>query len=631
MSSPGPFRPVAPCPRPRRDASFAAVIAVAAGVGLLVSGLPDAGARTFQPTTIPRARYVAPLAPWPAPSYRAKDFTVIRKGDWYHLFYTRVQRFTPDHWTSGNQTVLNERTFGHAISADLENWLEMDSVLTVSGGNSSWDAHHLWAPMVVDDNGTTWMFFTGVLDRNESPTGSDWLPRWQVLGAAYSTDPLLQQWIRLPWPVWAPCGEYGLPGVAWALCNATLPRGTADFRDPHVLPPDPGSGDPWLLYYTARPRTDQFNYVVGVAQAVSPRGPWTDLGALWDTYYPPLNSKIESPHVFRRGSDWHLMFTGDDSTTGIAWHTSHGSPVGPWTTQPSLRTILKDAPDVPYEFDLEPEAWFASEYFTAPTPSGPAEYLAVVHSYNTTAEYNPPPPAAPEDLSIIEFRRMQWLPDGTFELFGPNPVRALVAAPNEVTGGQRVDLAFTCEGGSGRTADLETTFLVDGQAIPVNPESVGLPRTIALGDGVVHLPWDVPGPTFVAPHDIRVRVASQPLRVEASVRVRGFVGGSDPGQVEPIKRSMGGQAGTLAFTTGAVAAGASLALDLPAAGRVRIALYDVAGRHVRTLVDERLDAGHRSWTWDRRDGQGRPVAPGLYFARLESPFGARTARLIAVR
>jgi hypothetical protein len=485
--------------------------------------------------------------------------------------------------------------------------------------------------MLVEDGETTWMFFTGVRDRNESTTGSDWLPRWQVLGAAYTTDPELEQWIRLPWPVWSPCSQYGLPGVGWALCNATQPRGTADFRDPHVLPPLAGSGDPWLLFFTARPRTDQFNYVVGVAQAPGPLGPWSDLGALWDTYAPPLNSKIESPHVFRRGTDWHLMYTADEDLTGIAWHTSHGSPVGPWTVQPSLLTILKDSKDHPYEFELEPEAWYAREYFSQPTPSGPVEYLAVVHSYDATTEYNPPPPAPGDDVSIIEFRRMNWTADGSFTLQGPNPVRSMAVSEPRVEAGEAIELSLASEGGNGRIADLVADVLAGEEVFSVPPAEVGLPATVSLTDPVTVVPWTLPALNFGSPVVVRIRVASQPLRAEATVTVTGPPGDPDRAPGPPIRRARPGTAAALGLIAEGTAGGPKIRLDLPAAGRARIALYDVLGRHVRTLVDEPVAAGRSSWTWDRRDAAGRPVAPGLYFARLDSPFGARTARVISVR
>ncbi|MEO6463532.1 MAG: FlgD immunoglobulin-like domain containing protein, partial [Candidatus Eisenbacteria bacterium] len=465
-----------------------------------------------------------------------------------------------------------------------------------------------------------------------SPT-SGWYPRWQVLGAAWSTDPLLQQWTRLPNPVWAPCPEAGLPGVNWALCNPTQFARAADFRDPFVLPPRPGSNDSWLLYYTARPRTDQYNYVAGVAQASGPRGPWADLGALWDTYYPSLNSKIESPHVFRRGNQWHLLFTGDDGTTGIAWHTSTGSPVGPWTNRPSLNVFLKDAKDHPYEFALEPEAWFGSEHFTEVTPSGTAEYLAVVHSYDAPAIYNAPAPATPEDISIVEFRRMEWDPEGFgFILDGPNPVRSLAIDDAQVQPGQEVELTFFCEGGTGRFADLAATILVDGQTIEVDPTDLGLPARVALEDPQARVPWTVGMGGFQPPFRVTLSVASQPLRAGLTLEVEG----GQTTDVGPIVRGAPGEAQLRLAVRGANAFSAAagevlvLELELPAAGAARVDLYDVGGRLVRGLLDDTAPAGVSTVRWDGRDDGGRPVPGGLYFARLSTALGSRSARLIAL-
>jgi hypothetical protein len=62
------------------------------------------------------------------------------------------------------------------------------------------------------------------------------------------------------------------------------------------------------------------------------------------------------------------------------------------------------------------------------------------------------------------------------------------------------------------------------------------------------------------------------------------------------------------------------------AGRssVRIRVYDVAGRVVRTLVDADPQApGDHSVTWDGRNEKGDRVSSGIYFYRLQAgPFRA---------
>ena len=57
---------------------------------------------------------------------------------------------------------------------------------------------------------------------------------------------------------------------------------------------------------------------------------------------------------------------------------------------------------------------------------------------------------------------------------------------------------------------------------------------------------------------------------------------------------------------------------LARAGFTRIGIYDVRGRCVRRLWDGVLAPGAHRSEWDGRDGDGRRVARGAYFVRLES-------------
>jgi hypothetical protein len=53
--------------------------------------------------------------------------------------------------------------------------------------------------------------------------------------------------------------------------------------------------------------------------------------------------------------------------------------------------------------------------------------------------------------------------------------------------------------------------------------------------------------------------------------------------------------------------------ELPEASVVSLAIYDVTGRVVRTLVDGAQGAGRRSVEWDGTNDEGRPVESGIYF------------------
>jgi hypothetical protein len=56
---------------------------------------------------------------------------------------------------------------------------------------------------------------------------------------------------------------------------------------------------------------------------------------------------------------------------------------------------------------------------------------------------------------------------------------------------------------------------------------------------------------------------------------------------------------------------------LPERAEVGFQVYDLAGRHVRTLMDgAELDPGWHEVLWDGRSDRGETVATGVYFCRL---------------
>ncbi|MCK4680977.1 hypothetical protein KAT82_07600, partial [bacterium] len=75
-----------------------------------------------------------------------------------------------------------------------------------------------------------------------------------------------------------------------------------------------------------------------------------------------------------------------------------------------------------------------------------------------------------------------------------------------------------------------------------------------------------------------------------------------------------------------------LQLDVPAgAERVRLAIYNVQGQLVRTLVDGALPPGRREFIWNGTDDTGRPVSAGVYLARCESDAGSGTQKLVLMK
>jgi flagellar hook assembly protein FlgD len=75
----------------------------------------------------------------------------------------------------------------------------------------------------------------------------------------------------------------------------------------------------------------------------------------------------------------------------------------------------------------------------------------------------------------------------------------------------------------------------------------------------------------------------------------------------------------------------TLALDVPRAGRISVTIFDVAQRHVRTLLDESVSAGHREILWDGRDASGRAVPSGTYFYQVRLDGERQGGRLLLLK
>ncbi|MFO7651976.1 MAG: FlgD immunoglobulin-like domain containing protein, partial [bacterium] len=74
----------------------------------------------------------------------------------------------------------------------------------------------------------------------------------------------------------------------------------------------------------------------------------------------------------------------------------------------------------------------------------------------------------------------------------------------------------------------------------------------------------------------------------------------------------------LAVAPNPVRSGAMVRFGVRQAGNVRLAVFDRAGRAVRTLANGPMTAGQHSVRWDGRDDSGRTLAQGVYFLRLDT-------------
>jgi hypothetical protein len=71
--------------------------------------------------------------------------------------------------------------------------------------------------------------------------------------------------------------------------------------------------------------------------------------------------------------------------------------------------------------------------------------------------------------------------------------------------------------------------------------------------------------------------------------------------------------------------------QLPERTAVRLAVFDVAGREVRVLVDAVEGAGEHGAVWDGKDARGKVMSSGVYFYRLKAGEFEETRRVTLVK
>ncbi|HKW13250.1 MAG TPA: T9SS type A sorting domain-containing protein, partial [Candidatus Krumholzibacteria bacterium] len=71
-----------------------------------------------------------------------------------------------------------------------------------------------------------------------------------------------------------------------------------------------------------------------------------------------------------------------------------------------------------------------------------------------------------------------------------------------------------------------------------------------------------------------------------------------------------------------------LQIGLPTASKVDIAVYDIAGRRVRTITINETAAGWKSVPFDARNDAGEPLASGVYFCRVSAAGKTVTHKMV---
>ncbi len=75
----------------------------------------------------------------------------------------------------------------------------------------------------------------------------------------------------------------------------------------------------------------------------------------------------------------------------------------------------------------------------------------------------------------------------------------------------------------------------------------------------------------------------------------------------------------------------TVSFDIPVCTDVKIVVYNLRGQKVRTLLDERLEAGTHSIVWDGRDSGERAVASSVYLIRINAGGEERITKALLLK
>ncbi len=75
----------------------------------------------------------------------------------------------------------------------------------------------------------------------------------------------------------------------------------------------------------------------------------------------------------------------------------------------------------------------------------------------------------------------------------------------------------------------------------------------------------------------------------------------------------------------------SIAFTTKEAGNVTIDIYNLKGQKIKTLLNERRNAGQHSLVWNGKDDNNKEVATGLYFYRMKCGTFSSTKKMILMK
>ncbi|MDQ7051870.1 MAG: FlgD immunoglobulin-like domain containing protein [candidate division KSB1 bacterium] len=104
-----------------------------------------------------------------------------------------------------------------------------------------------------------------------------------------------------------------------------------------------------------------------------------------------------------------------------------------------------------------------------------------------------------------------------------------------------------------------------------------------------------------------------------------------PNPFTPLDSHGGERGSRSAILSNGVNPATTIRYQLSVASQVEMAIYDLRGRRVRTLVRGRQSAGEHTVTWDGKDDRGQIVSSGVYLYRLVAGEQVQVRRMLILR
>jgi hypothetical protein len=225
------------------------------------------------------------------------------------------------------------------------------------------------------------------------------------------------------------------------------------------------------------------------------------------------------------------------------------------------------------------------------------------------------------DLTLAHFGDLGWLPDSVAAICGAPVLQVDPTVVNfsSVAFGDTV-CSSICVINTG-DAQLDITSVIGCDTDGFFLDQTGFNLNIAPGDTSKFLACFSPTPNGA--DSCQITINSDGGTGNVDVQVGSVTGVGDPGPAG------------LSFLLSPVfptpfSAAAEVRFTLPETDHVRIDVFDIQGRRVRSLLTgEVRSAGTQSIRWDGNDGGGSAVSGGIYFVRVATEsYGSRVVRAV---